>query len=41
VKGGLTFSNLIKSLIYIVSYFNLGGGLELCLGGAKPTTAHP
>jgi len=26
-----------KSLFYSVSYFNLGGGLELCFGGAKPT----
>jgi len=25
------------SLFYSASYFNLGWGLELCFGGAKPT----
>ena len=37
--GGAWHSKLTKvALIYIVSYFNLGGGLELCLGD-KPTKA--
>jgi len=28
------------SLFYSASYFKLGGGLELCFGGAKPTKPH-
>jgi len=29
------------SLFYCASYFNLGGGLELCFRGAKPTKGPP
>jgi len=38
--GGLGIIKLTKTpLIYSVSRFNLGG-VELCLGEAKPTKAH-
>jgi len=33
--GTLGVLNFIKTLIYSVSYYNLGG-LELCLGGLNP-----
>ena len=40
--GGAWHSNLTKlPLIYSVSYFDLGGGLEAVFGGAKPTKAPP
>jgi len=41
VREGLTFKNWQKLHWVILFHFSIWRGLELCLGGAKPTKATP